>query len=131
MKKFISKILKSISFAIFALPVIVSAQVDLTAPLVKTNIASTLGGGDDLIVIIGNIVTALLSILGVIFIILIIYAGFKWMLAQGDEGKIDKAKKIIYNSIFGLVIIFLAYAITIFVFEYLINAGVRGTGLPV
>jgi hypothetical protein len=65
-------------------------------------------------------ITLVLSLVGVIFIILIIYAGINWMLAQGNEEKIGKAKKIIIDSSIGLTIVVAAYAITYFVLEFII-----------
>ncbi len=59
-----------------------------------------------------------LSFVGVFFLILIIYAGYLWMLAQGNEEKIEKSKKIIQNATIGIVIISLAYAITAFVGQF-------------
>ncbi|MBI4599880.1 hypothetical protein HY732_03070 [Candidatus Uhrbacteria bacterium] len=72
---------------------------------------------------VGNIILALISILGVIFVVLIVYAGFKWMLAQGDEQKTKEALGLIINSIIGLAIILAAYAIAYFVISTL-KAGV-------
>jgi len=63
----------------------------------------------------GNFIEILLSFLGVVFIVLIIYGGFMWMTAQGNETQVEKAKKIIVNSVVGVVIVMLAYAITYFV----------------
>lgn len=65
--------------------------------------------------IIGVIIGVILSFLGVIFLLLIIYGGFLWMTAAGNEEKVTKAKKIIQNSIVGLIIVIAAYAITVFV----------------
>ncbi|MDP3899982.1 MAG: hypothetical protein Q8Q23_02775 [bacterium] len=70
---------------------------------------------DSLQVIIANIVNAFLGILGVIFIILTIYAGYLWMTAGGNEEQVTRAKKYIANSIIGVIIIIAAYAITYFV----------------
>ncbi|HNX11265.1 MAG TPA: hypothetical protein PKI61_03935 [bacterium] len=61
------------------------------------------------------ILTGALSLLGVIFLILMIYGGISWMTAQGNDQKVSKAKDIIMNSITGLVIVAAAYAITYFV----------------
>ncbi len=72
---------------------------------------------------VGNVILALISILGVIFVVLIVYAGFKWMLAQGDETKTKEALSLITNSIIGLAIILAAYAISYFVISTL-KAGV-------
>lgn len=65
--------------------------------------------------VVGTIVSAALSLVGLIFLVLMVYAGFTWMLAQGDEAKIDKSKEIIKACIIGLVITASAYAITVFV----------------
>ncbi len=72
---------------------------------------------------VGNVILAAISILGVVFIILIVYAGFKWMLAQGEEQKTKEALGLITNSIIGLIIVLAAYAISYFVISAL-KAGV-------
>ncbi|MFA5359196.1 MAG: pilin [Patescibacteria group bacterium] len=53
------------------------------------------------------------TVLGVIFLIIILYAGFRWLTAGGNDEQVGAAKKLIMNSVIGLVIIFLAYIITI------------------
>ncbi len=79
------------------------------------------------IVIAGRIVNAVLGVVGLIVVILIIYAGFMWMTAGGNEQRIEKAKGILTNAIIGLIIIILAYAISYFV----INQLLRASGAPV
>lgn len=73
----------------------------------------------NLVTFILRLVQVALGLLGVIAVLLIIYAGFVWMTAAGDPAKVDKAKKIIYNVIIGLIIIFLAFAIVTFVINAL------------
>lgn len=68
---------------------------------------------------ISNIVSIFLSLLGVLFMILMIYGGYTWMTAAGDEKKIDKAKDIIRAAIIGLIIVVAAYAISVFVISKL------------
>ena len=60
----------------------------------------------------------ILSILGVIFIALIIYGGVTWMIAEGNEQKVEKAKQIIIASIVGLVVVLAAYAASYFIISY-------------
>ena len=67
---------------------------------------------EDIIVVIIN---SVLGLLGVIFLIIIIYAGFLWMTAGGNDEQVGKAKKLLINSIIGVVIIVGAYAISYFV----------------
>lgn len=69
--------------------------------------------------IVSTGIKAFLSILGIIFIILIIYAGYVYMMAGGNESEVDKAKTTIRRAIIGLIITVSAYAITYFVFSNL------------
>ncbi len=64
---------------------------------------------------IGIVIQAFLSLLGVILIALIIYGGYTWMMARGNEEKVQKAKDTLMRAIIGLVITAAAYAIAAFV----------------
>lgn len=66
-----------------------------------------------------KIINTVLSLLGIIVVILIIYAGFKWMTSAGNEEAVTSAKKILKNAIIGLVIIFMAWSITFFIMREL------------
>ena len=83
--------------------------------------AGITGGGKTLPEIIGSIVNVVLGFLGIVFLVLLLYAGFMWMTAQGDEKKVDKARAMISQSVIGLVIIVAAYAISTFVLGSLVN----------
>jgi amino acid transporter len=71
--------------------------------------------------ILGTVVSAFLGLLGIIFIILIIYAGQKWMTASGNEEKVTKAKETLWRAVIGLVIVVGAWAITAFVLRRLLQ----------
>ncbi|MBI5622061.1 hypothetical protein HY933_04340 [Candidatus Falkowbacteria bacterium] len=68
-----------------------------------------------------RILNAFLQVFGVIFVIIIVYSGFRWMTAGGNEEHIEEAKKWIRNGIIGLAIVFAAYAITLFVFNAVVG----------
>ncbi len=70
---------------------------------------------------IGRVITTALSLLGVFFMILMIYGGFVWMSDRGNEDKVEKAKKIITAAIIGLIIVLTAYAISYFLVSALIK----------
>lgn len=95
-----------------------------------TSVASTSGlGTDSLMTIVGRVINVLLSLLGVIFLILMVYAGAIWMTAGGDGKKVDKAKGILINAVVGLLITMSAYAISVFVINLLSDAtGGSGSG---
>jgi len=50
------------------------------------------------------------------------YGGFLWMTAAGNEQQIEKAKKILTSSVVGLVIVILAYALSLFIINVIISA---------
>lgn len=66
-------------------------------------------------ILTGRIINFILTFVGVIFLILTIYAGFLWMTAGGNEETVKKAKKWLVNSVIGLAIILSAYSITNFI----------------
>lgn len=74
--------------------------------------AADIGGSAGLPEVVGTIVGVVLSFLGMVFFILLVYGGFMWMTARGNETQVDKAKKIIGNSIWGLIIVLMAYVIS-------------------
>ena len=77
---------------------------------------------------LGMLISVLLGVLGIIFLVLTIYAGFLWMTAGGDSKQVDKAKNIIITAVIGLVILLSAYAISSFVLGQLITATGSGSG---
>lgn len=62
----------------------------------------------------GEIVQAALGILGLIFFVLVIYAGITWMTARGDEEAVTKARETIFAAVIGLSVVLASYAITNF-----------------
>lgn len=58
-----------------------------------------------------TIVNWLLGFLGLIAVVMIIYGGFLYVTAAGNDEKIGKAKKIIMYAIVGIVVILLSFAI--------------------
>ncbi|NCF74983.1 MAG: hypothetical protein GWO87_00635 [Xanthomonadaceae bacterium] len=60
----------------------------------------------------GRVIGLFLSFLGIIFFVLMIYGGFMWMTAGGNNDKVETAKKIIANATLGLIIVLSAYVIT-------------------
>jgi len=71
---------------------------------------------------VGSIIKVVLSLIGVIFLILTLYAGVLWMTAAGEEEKVTKATKILQFAVTGLIIILTAYSITWFVVGALTGA---------
>lgn len=76
----------------------------------------------DIRVIIAKIIQIVLGFLAIIFVVLIIYAGFKYMTAAGNEDQTKKATAQITDAIIGLVIILASWVITTATLRYLTRA---------
>lgn len=71
--------------------------------------------GDPLVSGLVTIINFLLTFTGVIFLLLLIYGGWLWMTARGNESQLEKAKSIVKEVIIGLIIIILARLFTEFI----------------
>lgn len=70
---------------------------------------------------IGLGLRTLLSLVGITFLILMVYAGFRWMTARGEEDEIKKSRETIITATIGLIAVLAAYAITTLVTENLLK----------
>ncbi|HCC83450.1 TPA: hypothetical protein DEP96_01215 [Candidatus Uhrbacteria bacterium] len=121
-----------VAAALFALPfapmLVPSAHAALNLTDKLDTVAGSTGAGYDqatattLTDTIGQLISVLLGFLGVIFLILIIYAGLLWMTAAGNEDKVKKAQGILMSSVIGLIILLSAYAISYFVISNIQNS---------
>lgn len=78
---------------------------------------------------IGKIISYILSMLGIIFLVLLVYGGFIWMLARGDSEEVNKSKDIIINAVIGIIIVLMSYAITYYVVAKLASTTMTGSGI--
>jgi len=68
-------------------------------------------------------INGFLALIGIIFLVYIIYAGYLWLGASGNEEQVKKAKEQIQNAIIGLIVVVGSYAIVNFVLNALFNSG--------
>ncbi len=64
---------------------------------------------------LGLVIGIALSILGIIFLVITIISGFKWMTAEGNESKVEQARGTITRAVIGLIVVISSYAIWIFI----------------
>ena len=77
----------------------------------------------NLTAIVGSLINIILGVLGIVLLVLIIYAGFLWMTAGGNTDQVGKAKQIMVNAVAGLIIVTVSYALSNFVISALSTAG--------
>ena len=119
----------AMTVAALTLPVMAAAQTVVPNPFLTAGTqagvvgqnAGIVGANTPLPVLIGRIINVVLGFLGIVFLCLILYAGFLWMTAQGDAKVVDKAKEILKQAIIGLIVIVAGFAISSFVLGSLYN----------
>ncbi len=74
---------------------------------------------DSIRVIIIKIITAILNFLALIAVIVVVIAGIRLIVSQGEDDQKDKAKKTIIYALIGLVIVLFARVIVGLVTTYL------------
>ena len=125
--------MKKILATIFSIAMLASAVSTVYAQgLINTDTASSFASevkqeagftqvsiGD----IVANVIKASLSLLAVIFVVLIVLSGFRWMTSQGNEEMVKEAQSTIKTALIGLIIVLAAWGITYFVFKYLPFSG--------
>jgi len=72
--------------------------------------------------IVKLVIQGALGLVAIIFFVIIVIAGFRWMTGGGNEESITKAKKMITNATIGLIVVMFSYAITVFVFDVILGA---------
>ncbi|MDA3840532.1 MAG: hypothetical protein PF572_05550 [Patescibacteria group bacterium] len=112
---------------------VVALPANATGPLVSNDlmgndaiydtVSDTTGlGNRDPREIAAAVIRVMLGFLGIIAVLIILYAGFLWMTAAGNEDKISQAKGMMSAGVIGLIIILAAFGIATFVMNALVTA---------
>ncbi len=86
----------------------------------------------DVRVVVAQLVRVALGVLGILAVVIVVYAGFTWMTAGGNEERIGVAKKWLTAGVIGMVLIFSAFSIATYVEISLVNvSNTAGNNIPV
>ena len=69
-------------------------------------------------ILLGNIIRAVLGVIGSLALVMFIYGGATWMLSAGNQEIVAKGKRILIWATVGLMVIFTSYVVV----RFLINA---------
>lgn len=75
-----------------------------------------------IVVVVARIIRAAFSLVGIVFIIILVRGGFTYMTSGGESDKVEEAKKYIKNGIIGVALVLMAFAISKFVIDAALNA---------
>jgi hypothetical protein len=67
----------------------------------------------DLEVVFYNVVAVIMAAAGIVFFIMLVMGGFKFMTAGGDPKNLESAKGTLTNAVAGLVLVALSYLILV------------------
>lgn len=95
-----------------------TAGVPFNNVVSKTNYDKT---ANDPFLIVSKVVVTIFSILGILFIFLMVFGGYLWMTAGGNETQLTKAKGLMQDAVIGLIIMASAYAISYFITSVLVS----------
>lgn len=74
---------------------------------------------NDLVDTLNSLANWLLGIIAVIAVILILWGGFLYITAAGNQEKLDKGKGVVIYGLIGVLVAILAFAIVSFVASFL------------
>jgi hypothetical protein len=108
------------SLTVVASPVLALDSDNLLWGNTREDVEDEIGlGNEDPRVIAASIINVILGFLGIIAVVIILIAGFKWMTAGGNEDKIGEAKAMLSAGIIGLVIILASWGLATWVVDLL------------
>jgi len=80
-----------------------------------SGIRTETGRDGGLVNTITGLVNSLLTLLGIVAVLIIIYAGVRLIISRGDDKAVQDARKTLLYAVFGFVLIVLSYQIVNFI----------------
>ncbi len=81
----------------------------------------TVGKDGDLMTLIYSLINWSIGIAALVCVVVLIFSGYKYITAAGDENKVESATKTLTFAIIGLVVCFIAVILVRFVLQNLIK----------
>ena len=122
MKNIYSKLFAMVSLTIsFFGPVVAFAETTnpVSAVLLKCTQPGVACGYNELIELVNGMVQYGVQIIGIVFVIILVYTGFIYMTSGGDAAKVKKAKDMIYKVALGFVYTLCGWIIVYFIIQKL------------
>ncbi|MBI2644637.1 hypothetical protein HYW94_00460 [Candidatus Uhrbacteria bacterium] len=123
-KKIFSALVLSmlLGFASVPMPAQGQPEIDLVNTPTQVNMFAGFNVGNvanDPRILIRRYINVVMGFLGMLAVIVILFAGFRWMTAAGNKEHVEAAQKLLINGVIGLIIIFSAWTLAWFVVNIL------------
>jgi len=111
-----------LSTVFFAQPALADQTLINNQKLLTDTAAGSYGSNKpkDVKIIILDILNTVLTFLAIIFVVLILFAGFKYMTSMGNESKIKEVGGQLQSLVIGLIIILSAWGITKYLLDVVV-----------
>jgi len=77
-------------------------------------------GVTDIPSMVGKIVSVALQFVSLLFLIIIVYAGIRWMTANGDPGKVKEARSWMIHAAIGLLVTLMSYQVVAYIIDKIV-----------
>ncbi len=111
----------AVSFGTTAVMAYAADPYGLDATANQTPFAEAVKAKKTLPQVVGDVISVALSLIGLLFLGLALYGGFKWMTAQGNEKDVQIGRDTLINATIGIILIVSAYVITNFIFTDVVS----------
>lgn len=71
----------------------------------------------DLRYTVANLIKRGLQLVGLVMICLMMYSGYLWFSARGNDDQVQQAKDVIRNAVIGMILVAMSYTLVSFVFR--------------
>lgn len=112
MKKIVFVTFISVFTAVALLGLQTSVHAEDGYGLSETASEAGINTSGNLPTLIGGVIGTALSLIGIVFFIILVYAGFMWMTSRGNPEINKKSLNTISSAIIGLIVVLASYAIT-------------------
>lgn len=121
LKSILSIFVVSIFFNLFVFNITLAKNDYQLGVFAKKSGYSTTGVKASLPTAVQLVINVVLSLVGIIFLALTVYAGIKWMTARGNADAVTTAQETLQAAIIGMVVVSMSYAISTLVFNSLVS----------
>ena len=111
-------------FTVFlSFDIVLAAEGDQVGdpPVVLKNPLGNEPADTDVNLLIANIIKVVLGVVGSVALLMFVYGGFIWMIASGNNERVEKGKNILIWATIGLIVIFASYAMVEFIIKAIVG----------
>ncbi len=89
----------------------------------NTTLVGSLGlSNNNLVLTVARIIRSFVSLLGILFVVIVLIGGFEWLTSSGEGAQVDKAKVRVIQGITGMIVVLVSFSIAQFIINSIVSA---------